>query len=50
MEQQRILNPKMQEAVRAEVLELLDAGIIYPISNSRSASPVHIVPKNEELQ
>lgn len=29
---QRRLNPNMHEAVRKEVLKLLDAGIIYPIS------------------
>ena len=31
---QRRLNPHMQEVVRAEVLKLLHAGIIYPISDS----------------
>ena len=31
---QRRLNPHMQEVVRAEVLKLLKAGIIYPISDS----------------
>ena len=30
---QRRLNPHMQEVVRKEVLKLLHAGIIYPISN-----------------
>jgi hypothetical protein len=34
-EPQRRLNPAMQEVVRAEVNKLLDAGIIYPISNSK---------------
>jgi hypothetical protein len=34
-ESQRRLNPAMQEVVRAEVIKLLDAGIIYPISNSK---------------
>ncbi|VVA38020.1 PREDICTED: LOW QUALITY PROTEIN, partial [Prunus dulcis] len=34
VENQRRLNPKMKEVVRAEVLKLLDAGIIYPISDS----------------
>jgi len=29
------LNPIMQEAVRANILKLLDNGIIYPISNSQ---------------
>ena len=31
---QRRLNPHMQEVVRVEVLKLLQAGIIYPISDS----------------
>ncbi|XP_022865912.1 uncharacterized protein LOC111385727 [Olea europaea var. sylvestris] len=45
MEGQRRLNPTLKEVVRKEVLKLLDAGIIYPISNSSWVSPVHIVPK-----
>ena len=35
----------MQEAVRAEILKLLDNGIIYPISDSQWVSPLHAVPK-----
>jgi DNA-directed RNA polymerase subunit E'/Rpb7 len=35
----------MQEVVRGEVIKLLDAGIIYPISDSKWVSPVHDVPK-----
>ncbi|KAI5335287.1 hypothetical protein L3X38_025420 [Prunus dulcis] len=35
----------MKEVVRAEVLKLLDVGIIYPISDSKWVSAVHIVPK-----
>ena len=35
----------MQEAVRAEILKLLDNGIIYPISDSQWVSLVHAVPK-----
>ncbi|CAL2256490.1 unnamed protein product [Prunus armeniaca] len=42
-EPERRLNPHMKEVVRAEVLKLLDVGIIYPISDSKSA--VHVVPK-----
>ena len=37
---QRRLNPLMQEAVKAEILKLLDNGIIYPISDSQWVSPV----------
>ena len=42
---QRKLNPLMQEAVKEEILKLLDNGIIYPISDSQWVSPVHVVPK-----
>ena len=35
----------MKEAVRTEVLKLLDAGIIYPIFDSSWVSPVQVVPK-----
>ncbi|KAH9685896.1 hypothetical protein KPL70_014155 [Citrus sinensis] len=42
---QRWLNPNMKEVVRIEVLKLLDAGIIYPISDSSWVSPVQVVPK-----
>lgn len=35
----------MKEVVRAEVLKLLDAGIIYSISDSAWISPVQVVPK-----
>ncbi|KAL5579864.1 hypothetical protein UlMin_012306 [Ulmus minor] len=36
---QRRLNPTMKEVVKKEVLKLLDAGIIYPISDSKWISP-----------
>jgi hypothetical protein len=48
-EPQRRLNPAMQEVVRAEVIKLLDAGIIYPISDSKWVSPIHVVPKQDGL-
>ena len=35
----------MKEVVRNEVLKLLEAGIIYPIADSRWVSNVHCVPK-----
>jgi hypothetical protein len=35
----------MQEVVKKEVMKLLDAGIIYPISDSKWVSPVQVVPK-----
>ena len=48
-EMQRRLNPNMQEVVRAEVLKLLDAGIIYPISDSTWVSPVQVVPDRKSV-
>ena len=39
----------MQEVVRVELIKLLDAGIIYPISNSKWVSPIHVVPKKAGL-
>ena len=45
VEHQRRLNPAMKEVVRAEVMKLLKAGIIYAISNSPWVSPVQVVTK-----
>ena len=42
---QRRLNPHLQEVVRIEVLKLLQAGIIYPISDSTWVSPTQVVSK-----
>jgi len=42
---QHKLNPIMQEAVRAEIVKLLDNEIIYPISDNEWVSSVHAVPK-----
>ena len=42
---QRRLNPPMMEVVKKEVIKLLDNGIIYPISDSKWVSAVHVVPK-----
>ncbi|XP_019153451.1 PREDICTED: uncharacterized protein LOC109149915 [Ipomoea nil] len=44
-EPQRRLNPTLKDVVFKEILKLLDAGIIYPISDSEWVSPVHVVPK-----
>ncbi|KAJ4720983.1 DNA-directed DNA polymerase [Melia azedarach] len=49
VEHQRRLNPNMKEVVRAEVLKLLDAGMIYPIFDSPWVSPVQVVPKKGEM-
>ena len=43
------LNPNMKEEVRVEVLKLLDAGIIYPISDSQWVSPTQVVPKKSGI-
>jgi len=45
IEHQRRLNPNMQEEVKKEILKLLKANIVYPISDSKSISLVHVVPK-----
>ncbi|XP_073120723.1 uncharacterized protein [Henckelia pumila] len=45
VDHQRRLNPAMKEVVKAEVLKLLNAGIIYAISESSWVSPVQVVPK-----
>nr|GEW92639.1 DNA-directed DNA polymerase [Tanacetum cinerariifolium] len=39
------LNPPMMEVVKKEIQKLLDADIIYPISNSKWVSPIQVVPK-----
>nr|GFB12429.1 reverse transcriptase domain-containing protein [Tanacetum cinerariifolium] len=41
---QRRINPKIHEVIKKEVIKLLDAGMIYPISNSLWVSPIHCVP------
>ncbi|GJS27534.1 reverse transcriptase domain-containing protein [Tanacetum coccineum] len=41
----RRVNQKIHEVLKAEVIKLLDAGLIYPISDSPWVSPVHVVPK-----
>ena len=41
----RRLNLTMKEMVRKEVLKWLDAGVIYPISDSSWVSQVQVVPK-----
>jgi hypothetical protein len=46
---QRRLNPHMKQVVRDEVLKLLDAGIIYPISDSKWVSPVQVVLKKSGI-
>ncbi|GJV44763.1 reverse transcriptase domain-containing protein [Tanacetum coccineum] len=45
VQHQRRVNPKIHEVIKKEVIKLLDAGLIYLISNSPWVSPVHCVPK-----
>ncbi|GKC66974.1 reverse transcriptase domain-containing protein [Tanacetum coccineum] len=45
VQHQRRVNPKIQHVIKKEVEKLLDAGLIYPISDSPWVSPVHCVPK-----
>ncbi|GJR75221.1 reverse transcriptase domain-containing protein [Tanacetum coccineum] len=42
---QRRVNPKIHEVIKKEVVKLLNAGLIYPISDSPWVSTVHCVPK-----
>ena len=46
---QRRLNPHMQEVVRAKVLKLLQAGIIYPILDNPWVSLTQVVSKNSGI-
>nr|GEZ60836.1 reverse transcriptase domain-containing protein [Tanacetum cinerariifolium] len=39
------VNPKIHDVIKHEVIKLLEAGLIYPISDSPWVSPVHCVPK-----
>nr|GEZ64051.1 reverse transcriptase domain-containing protein [Tanacetum cinerariifolium] len=45
VQHQRRVNLKIHDVIKKEVEKLLDAGLIYPISDSPWVSPVHCVPK-----
>nr|GEV19579.1 DNA-directed DNA polymerase [Tanacetum cinerariifolium] len=45
VQSQRRVNLKIHDVIKKEVIKLLDAGMIYPISNSPWVSPIHCVPK-----
>ena len=49
IEHKRRLNLAMKEMVRAKVLKLLNAGIIYAILDSSWVSPVQVVPKKGRM-
>ncbi len=40
----------MMEVVKKEILKLLDAHVIYPISDSKWVSLIQVVPKKLALQ
>nr|GEX88614.1 reverse transcriptase domain-containing protein [Tanacetum cinerariifolium] len=42
---QRRVNLKIHDVIKKEVEKLLDAGLIYPISDNPWVSPIHCVPK-----
>jgi hypothetical protein len=42
---QKRLNPPMMEVVKTKILKLLDAGVVYPITDSKWVAPIHMVPK-----
>ncbi|GKE36023.1 hypothetical protein Tco_1455345, partial [Tanacetum coccineum] len=44
VQSQRRVNPNIKEVVKKEVIKLLNAGLIYPISDSPWVSPVQVVP------
>nr|GFA96352.1 reverse transcriptase domain-containing protein [Tanacetum cinerariifolium] len=45
VQSQRRVNPKIHDIIKKEVEKLLDAGLIYPISDIPWVSPIHCVPK-----
>ncbi|GJT05357.1 reverse transcriptase domain-containing protein [Tanacetum coccineum] len=45
VQHQRRVNPKIYDVIKKEVEKILDARLIYPISDSPWVSPVHCVPK-----
>ncbi|GKB10582.1 reverse transcriptase domain-containing protein [Tanacetum coccineum] len=47
VQHQRRVNPKIHEVIKKEVIKLLDARLIDPISDSPWVSPVHCVPKTK---
>nr|GEY42126.1 DNA-directed DNA polymerase [Tanacetum cinerariifolium] len=45
VQSQRRVNPKIHDVIKKEVEKLLNAGLIYPISDSPWVSPIHCGPK-----
>nr|GEX97348.1 reverse transcriptase domain-containing protein [Tanacetum cinerariifolium] len=49
VQSQRRVNPKIHDVIKKEVEKLLDARLIYPISDSPWVSHVHCVPKKRGM-
>nr|GFA82552.1 DNA-directed DNA polymerase [Tanacetum cinerariifolium] len=49
VQSQRRVNPKIHDVIKKQVIKLLDADMIYPISDSPWVSPIHCVPKKEGM-
>nr|GEU84459.1 reverse transcriptase domain-containing protein [Tanacetum cinerariifolium] len=49
VQSQRRVNLKIHEVIKKEVIKLLDAGIMYLISDSPWVSPIHCVPKKDGI-
>nr|GEV79588.1 reverse transcriptase domain-containing protein [Tanacetum cinerariifolium] len=45
VQHQKRVNPKIHDVIKQEVIKLLEARLVYPISDSPWVSPVHCVPK-----
>nr|GEU84716.1 reverse transcriptase domain-containing protein [Tanacetum cinerariifolium] len=45
VQSQRMVNPKIHDVIKKEVIKLFDAGMIYHISDSPWVSLIHCVPK-----
>jgi len=49
IEHQMRLNPNMKKAVKKEIPKLLKACIIYPITDSKEVSSIHVIPKKKGM-
>nr|GFA77867.1 reverse transcriptase domain-containing protein [Tanacetum cinerariifolium] len=49
VQSQRRVNQKIHDVIKKEVEKLLDAELIYPISDSPWVSPIHCVPKKGSM-
>nr|GFB71508.1 reverse transcriptase domain-containing protein [Tanacetum cinerariifolium] len=45
VQSQRRVNPKIYDVIKKEVEKLIDAGLIYPISDIPWVSPIYCIPK-----